>query len=312
MNLSRVDLNLFVVFEAIFTLGGITAAAGKLNLSQSAVSHALARLRVLFDDPLFERNSRGMAPTPRARALIGDVRNALQSMEGTLQRSGQFNPATAQRRFTLAMGDPMDSLLLPVLMQRIGLAAPGIEIATYSNRRRIESSLQDGSIDAAVDILLSMSAGIGHHLVLKDQMVVLARREHPRVQGKIDLDTYLELEHIQVSSRRVGQGIEDMALRRLGLNRRVRLRCQHYGAACKIASRTDILMTMPSRFAADSNTSLQFQSLPVPFEVPPIELFLYWNISAESDAGGRWFRGQIMEAMADIQNSESAVRQNAG
>lgn len=79
MNLSRVDLNLFVVFEAIFTLGGITAAAGKLNLSQSAVSHALARLRTLYDDPLFERNSRGMAPTVLARTLIGDVRIALNS-----------------------------------------------------------------------------------------------------------------------------------------------------------------------------------------------------------------------------------------
>ena len=122
MNLSRIDLNLFVVFEAIFTLGGITAAAGKLNLSQSAVSHALARLRTLFDDPLFERKSGGMVPTPRARALIGDVRIALQSMEETLQRKGDFNPATAQRRFTLAMGNPLDSLLLPVLMRRMELA----------------------------------------------------------------------------------------------------------------------------------------------------------------------------------------------
>lgn len=302
MNLSRVDLNLFVVFEAIFTMGSITAAAGKLNLSQSAVSHALARLRTLFDDLLFERNSRGMVPTPRARALIGDVRIALLSMEGTLQHSGQFDPATAQRRFTLAMGDPMDSLLLPVLMEQIGLVAPGIEIATtYSNRRQVQSALQDGSLDAAIDVMLPMSADIAHSAILADPMVVIARRGHARIQGKIDLDTYLELEHIQISSRRLGPGIEDMALRRLGLSRRIRLRCQHYAAACRIASRTEILATMPSRFAANSNASLHNQLLPAPFAVPPIELFLYRNINADSDVGGQWFRQQILDAMADSQ-----------
>lgn len=303
MNLSRIDLNLFVVFEAIFTLGGITAAAGKLNLSQSAVSHALARLRTLFDDPLFERKSGGMVPTPRARALIGDVRIALQSMEETLQRKGDFNPATAQRRFTLAMGNPLDSLLLPVLMRRMELAGPGIEVAAaYSNRRRIESALRDGSLDAALDVLMPMSADIGHKVILTDPMVILARRGHTRIQGKIDLDTYLELEHIQVSSRRFGPAIEDMALRRLGLRRNVRLRCQHYAAACRIVSHTDILATMPSRFAASSNASLQNQLLPAPFEVPPIEMFLYWNSGANNDAGGQWLRDQILAAMAEIQS----------
>lgn len=306
MNLSRIDLNLFVVFEAIFTLGGITAAAGKLNLSQSAVSHALARLRVLFDDPLFERKSGGMIPTPRARALIGDVRIALQSMEETLQRNGHFNPVTAQRRFTLAMGNPMDTLLLPALMKRIELA-PGIEIAAaYSNRRRIESALRDGSLDAALDVLMPMSADIGHKAILTDPMVILARRDHPRVQGQIDLDTYLELDHTQVSSRRFGPAIEDMALRRLGLKRRVRLRCQHYAAACRIVSQTDFLATMPSRFAASSNAALQNQLLPAPFEVPPIEMFLYWNTGTDNDAGAQWLRNQILEAMAEIQTSGNA------
>ena len=150
MNLARVDLNLFVVFEAIFTLGGITAAAGKLNLSQSAVSHALARLRALYDDPLFERTSRGMVPTPLARTLIGDLRIALKSMEGTLQRTGHFDPSTTQRRFTVAMGDGLDSFLLPALMERIVPAAPGIEIAVvHSDRRRIESDRKSTRLNSS-------------------------------------------------------------------------------------------------------------------------------------------------------------------
>jgi DNA-binding transcriptional LysR family regulator len=301
MNLSRVDLNLFVVFEAIFTSGGITPAASKLNLSQSAVSHALGRLRTLFDDPLFERNSKGMVPTVRARALIGDVRLALQSMEATLQRSGYFDAANAQRTFTLAIGDPIDSLLLPALVERIERSAPNIEIATgYSNRQRIENALRDGSLDAAVDVLMPMPADITHEPVYSDPMVVLARRGHPLVREGIALDSYLALEHIQVSSRRLGAGIADMALRRLGLDRRIRVRCQHYAAACRIVSRSDMLATMPLQFASIFNETFQNQLLPPPFEVPDCEWFLYMENGAASDGGRLWFRARVLEAIADM------------
>lgn len=301
MNLSRVDLNLFVVFEAIFTSGGITPAASKLNLSQSAVSHALGRLRSLFDDPLFERNSKGMLPTARARALIGDVRLALQSMEGTLQRSAYFDAASARRTFTLAIGDPIDSLLLPALVEQIEHAAPDIEVASgYSNRQRIEASLREGSLDAAVDVLMPMPADITHEPVFSDPMVVLARRGHPLVQGGLDLGAYLAVGHIQVSSRRVGAGIADLALRRLGLDRPIRVRCQHYAAACRIVSRSDLLATMPLRFAAIFNDTFRNQLLPPPFEVPPCEWFLYAEKGAANDGGRRWFRDRVLAAIADM------------
>lgn len=302
MNLSRIDLNLFVVFEAIFTSGGITPAASKLNLSQSAVSHALGRLRSLFDDPLFERNSKGMVPTARARALIGDVRLALQSMESTLQRSACFDASTAQRTFTLAIGDPIDSLLLPSLLSQIERSAPNIELVTgYSNRQRIENALRDGSLDAAVDVLMPMPADISHEPVFSDPMVVLARRGHPLVQGGVDLATYLSLEHIQVSSRRLGTGMADMALRRLGLGRRIRVRCQHYAAACRVVSCSDTLATMPLHFAAIFNDAFQNQLLLPPFEVPPCEWFLYAEKGAASDGGRAWFRERVLEAIAAMQ-----------
>lgn len=308
MNLSRVDLNLFVVFEAIFTSGGITPAASKLNLSQSAVSHALGRLRSLFDDPLFERNSKGMVPTVRARALIGDVRMALQSMEGTLQRSGYFDAASAQRTFTLAIGDPIDSLLLPALIGQVERSAPNIEVATgYSNRQRIETALREGSLDAAVDVLMPMPADITHEPVFSDPMVVLARRGHPLVQGGIGLDTYLALEHIQVSSRRLGAGIADMALRRLGLDRRIRVRCQHYAAACRIVSRSDMLATMPLHFASIFNDAFCNQLLAPPFEVPPCEWFLYAEKGAAGDGGRLWFRDRVLDAIADMHAIDPAA-----
>ncbi len=307
MNLSRVDLNLFIVFEAIFTLGSITSAGRKLNLSQSAVSHALARLRTLFDDPLFERNSKGMTPTPLARTLIVDVRNALHSMECTLQKTVHFDLSTTQRRFTIAMGDPFDSLMLPALMERIGPVAPGIEIESiYSDRRRVEAALLDGSLDMAIDVLISTSPDIANAPVLSEPLVVLARKGHPSIQGSVDLDTYLKQAHIQVSSRRRGLSIEDISLRRSGMTRQIRIRCQHYAAACRIVSRTDMLMTMPRSFAKMTNDAVHNQILPAPFPSLRLELFLYWHSRSENDAAARWLREQILATMNHAMDTSSA------
>jgi DNA-binding transcriptional LysR family regulator len=299
MDLSRVDLNLFIVFEAIFTLGSITAAGRKLHLSQSAVSHALARLRQLFNDPLFERNSQGMTPTPLARILIVDVRNALQSVECTMQKTARFDLSTTRRHFAIAMGDPFDSLLLPPLLRRIGPAAPGISIeAIYSDRRRVEPALLDGSLDMAIDVLISTSPDIMHAPMLSEPLVVLARQGHPEIDGSVDLDTYLKQAHIQVSSRRRGLSIEDISLSRAGMTRQVRVRCQRYGAACRIVSQTDMLTTMPACFAGMVNQAVQNQVLPAPFPSLRLELFLYWHVRSDNDAAARWLREQILACMA--------------
>lgn len=305
MNLSRVDLNLFIVFEAIFSLGSITAAGRKLNITQSAVSHALSRLRTLFEDPLFERTSRGMTPTPLARMLIVDVRNALQSMECTLQKTVHFDLSTTQRRFTIAMGDPFDALMLPRLMERISPVAPGIEIESiYSDRRRVESALLDGSLDMAIDVMIPTNPEIGHAAVLSEPLVVLACKEHPDICGSLDLDTYLRQKHIQVSSRRRGLSIEDISLRRAGLTRQVRIRCQHYAAAAHIVSRTHMLMTMPRCFANLTNDALANQMMAAPFPSLRLELFLYWPARSEKDAAARWLRDQILDV---ISTSSSGV-----
>ena len=158
MHISRVDLNLFVVFDAIYTEGGITAAARTLNLTQPAVSHALGRLRELFDDPLFERRGQGMVPTPLARTLIAEVRSALQGFERTLREGTRFDPATSERRFTLSMRDALEATLLPPLMAAIAKEAPRIDVTTVrGDRRQLETELLAGTIDAAADILLPAS-----------------------------------------------------------------------------------------------------------------------------------------------------------
>ncbi|MBY4895790.1 LysR family transcriptional regulator [Cupriavidus sp. AU9028] len=301
MQLSRIDLNLFVVFDAIYTEGSITAAARQLNLTQPAVSHALGRLRNLFDDPLFERRGQGMAPTPLARSLAGEVRNALQSFARTLQDTPHFDPTATVRRFTIGMRDALESTLLPPLMSRIASVAPQVDLAAVRfDRREMESELLAGTLDTAIDILLPVSPAIHHAPFLSDPMVVLARRDHPLVSRELTLDRYLAAEHVHVSSRRRGAGLEDQALHRMGLTRRVRLRCQHYAAACRVVSCTDLLATLPLRYARIANEAYGNRLLTLPFKVPSLELHLYWHAGGENDGANRWLREQLMDVIGQL------------
>ena len=297
MHISRVDLNLFVVLDAIFTEGGITKASQKLHLTQPAVSHALGRLRELFDDPLFLREGRAMVPTPLARSLIEPVRRSLRELEVTLNELERFDPATTQKRFTVAVRDVLESTLLPPLMQRVTATAPQIDIAAIRvDRRQLESELAMGALDAAIDVLLPLSSKIQRTRIALDPIVVVVRKSHPRIKGRFDLETYIKQEHVLVSSRRSGPGLEDIELSRLGLQRRVRLRCQHYFAACQVVSQTDLVLTMPERHARITNQPFGNQILPFPVETSQLDAYLYWHANVDNEPASRWLRAQLMAA----------------
>ncbi|GJI95474.1 transcriptional regulator [Duganella caerulea] len=298
MHISKVDLNLFIVFEAIYAEGSITRASLKMNLTQPAISHALNRLRVLFEDPLFERQGHVMVPTPLSRSIIDSVRQSLRGFEVTLNGAGHFDAATSERTFSLALRDVLEASVLPPLMARVAHDAPTVSLNTLQvGRRELESELAAGTLDAAIDILLPLSNDIRRALLATDSTVVLVRRDHPLVRGALDLDGYLALEHIQTSSRRRGPGLEDFELSRMGLQRRVRLRCQHYFAACRAVSQTDLALTMPERLARVVNQQFGNQILPFPLQMPSLDIYLYWHANIDHDPAGVWLREQIKQAM---------------
>ncbi len=298
MHISRVDLNLFAVFEAIYTEGSVTRASHKLNLTQPAISHALGRLRQLFNDPLFERRGHAMVSTPLARRMIEPVRRSLRELEVTLNGLDSFDPATTPKHFNLALRDVLEATVLPPLMQRVRARAPLVDIAAgHVERRELESELAAGTLDAAIDVLLPLSKNIMHTRIYQDTTVVVARAGHPAINGALDLATYLKQDHILASSRRRGPGLEDFELSRFGLERHVRLRCQHYFAACRVVSQTDMILTMPGRYAQIANRQFGNQILPFPIDVPAFDVFLYWHANVDNDPASRWLREQVKESI---------------
>jgi DNA-binding transcriptional LysR family regulator len=298
MHISRIDLNLLVVLDAIFTEGGITRASHKLHLTQPAVSHALARLRDAFGDALFVREGRAMVPTPRARQLMLPVRTALRSLQVGLNELEQFDAGSAQRHFEIGVRDVLESALLPALMRLTVAAAPEINFsAVRVARRDLESELSAGTADVALDVLLPVSDRVRHQHVVADHLVVVMRREHPLAQRKLDIASYLRQEHVMVSSRRTGPSIEDQELSRGALSRRVRLRCQHYFTACEVVSQTDLLLTMPARHASLTNQHFDNLIRDFPRKSPALDVYLYWHASADLDPANRWLRERVIEAL---------------
>jgi DNA-binding transcriptional LysR family regulator len=313
VHLSQVDLNLFVVLEAIYREGNITRAGQQLNLTQPAISHALKRLRDLLQDPLFVRQGPYMVPTPFTRNMIEQVRQALQILEVNLSQSRNFVPEDARRNFHLSMWEYAEALILPPLLRRLSYAAPGMSITTSRIKRRdLETELASGSADLAVDIPMTMSDRIRHRWLLNEPFVVIARRDHPAITGTLDLDTYLAQRHVQVSSRRHGPSLIDVELSRQGLSRRVFLRTQHNLTACLVVSMTDMLLTVPERHAslliagsvnasslnADSSNSAQMNRVyPLPLQMPRLEAHLYWHESVENDPANRWLREEIEKVL---------------
>ena len=293
MALNRLDLNLLHVFDTIYREGSLTRAARALHLTQPAVSHSLSRLREHFDDPLFSRQGNQMVPTPLARRFLESMRPGLTQIQSAVNQFHAFDPANQRKTYSLALRDILESTFLPKLMGRLE-SYPELEIISQRvPRRDMETQLAAGKLDFAVDVLLPVSNQTGHELLRHDRLVVLARKGHPLTGGGLTLDKYLEARHVLVSSRSEGPGIEDFELSRFGVQRNIRLRCQHYYAACRVAEGTDLLLTMPENYARIIAEQADIDILTTPADLPGIDVHLYWHKAYEREPALIWFREQL-------------------
>jgi len=292
----KIDLNLFVVFDAIFCEGNLTKAASVLNLSQPAVSHSLGKLRTYFDDPLFIRQGNEMRPTPVAKNVIADVREALHQLQVCLVQSRQFEPMTSRKNFTISLLGSLEATYLPRLMQSLIKESPHINLKSNKrvNRSELENKLASGDIDLAIDALVPVSNNIMHTQLEQDQLVVVTRKNHPAISQNLDLETYLNLEHILVSSRSSGPGVEDFELSRLGLHRKIALRCQHALAACKITIDSEKILTLPKKTAKMYSEMLDISIFPMPVNLPSIDIHLYWHANVDKDPANKWLRNKML------------------
>jgi len=290
---ARLDLNLLHVFDTIYREGSLTRAAKALHLTQPAVSHSLSRLRDHFDDPLFTRQGNQMVPTPLARRFLESMKPGLTQIQGAVNQFHAFDPANQRKTYSLGLRDVLESTFLPQLMQRLD-PYPELEIASKRvPRREMETQLAAGKLDFSVDVLLPVSSQTSHELLRRDRLVVLARDGHPLVAQTLDMKGYLSARHVLVSSRTEGPGIEDFELSRLGVQRSIRLRCQHYYAACRVVEATDLLLTMPETYARIISERANITIMNPPADLPSLDAHLYWHKAYDQEPALLWFREQL-------------------
>lgn len=290
MALNRPDLNLLHVFDTIYREGSLTRAAKALHLTQPAISHSLARLRDHFNDPLFTRQGNQMVPTPLARRFLESMRPGLNQIQSAVNQFHAFDPANQRKTYALGLRDVLESTFLPQLISKLA-PYPDMEVQSQRVARRdMETQLAAGKLDFAIDVLLPVSNQTSHELLRQDRLVVLARKGHPVIARGLDMASYLEARHILVSSRAEGPGIEDFELSRHGAQRTIRLRCQHYYAACRVVESSDLLLTMPETYARIIAQNTDIEVLAPPVEMPSIDVHLYWHKAYEQEPALVWFR----------------------
>jgi DNA-binding transcriptional LysR family regulator len=294
VHLRNADLNLLVVLRALLETRNVTRAAAKLGASQSATSHALSRLRLLFADPLLVRSGRSMTTTPRAEALRGRLHLHLDGLEQLLRPQEEFDPGTARRTFRVAGEDYFSTVVLPSLLARLAERAPGVVVEVLPRPESPQRALADGDFDLHVGVVKrSAASGLRHQLLFTDDMVCVLREAHPAAQGELDLRTYAGLAHVMVGVGPRGPTGVDDELAKHGLTRHIACRVGHFVAAPAVVAETDMVLTLPRRLARRlcARYGLTIRQTPLP--PLPFRYAQYWHASMQEDSGHRWFRTQL-------------------
>jgi DNA-binding transcriptional LysR family regulator len=296
VNLRDIDLNLLRVFEAVLREGGVTPAAGRLGLTQPAVSNALSRLRRAFGDPLFVRTPSGMDATPFARELAEPVRQALALLESALAHGPGFDPGTSTRAFRFYMSDLGQIEFLPPLVERVQHAAPGVRLeAVAADLEHIADALGAGTLDLAVGFLPALGPPVARRTLFRDPYLCLMRADHPAIGTKLTRKQFVEASHVLVTYRGGGHRVIEEALERAGVARRIALRVPHFTVVPMVLERTDLVLTLPARVARLFERRGKFKALPPPVPMPAAEVAVHWHERFEADPGNRWLREQVVE-----------------
>lgn len=301
MNLTSLDLNLLVVFSAVHETRNVSKAAARLGLRQPAVSAALGRLRLTFDDELFVRAAGAMQPTAKAVRLAPGIQAALADLKATLADAEPFLPEVVERTFTIASIDYATLVIVPALMAAIKAHAPSVDVRIIGyDKGDIPDLIDRGEIDVALGVFQDAPPRAVRKLLWPERFVGLCRRGHPLVGGgTISLEAYTNASHALVTARRDEQGQVDIALQKHGLSRRIALTLPHMMVLPSILEATDLLSAVPERVAMKvAGETLQTFDLPV--HLPSWRIEMLWNAGTRSDRGSTWLRSTIASSVHQL------------
>jgi DNA-binding transcriptional LysR family regulator len=305
-NLRSLDLNLLTVFEAIFETGSIVRAAARVALSQSAVSHALGRLRDACGDDLFVRLGQGITPTKVAQSIYPQVKKSLDGLRQSLSEARGFAPATSERHFHIAIPHPMGPMWAVELSARIEKIAPRVVLSfdTQTLPAELPDQMRAGDVDVAVDYMAADDKRFVQRKLFDERIVFLARRGHPRASPRMELKALKRERYVRIHHRRGRPSKALEAIRKVEaeINLDVALRVSELLEIPFVVMTTDLLGAVPASLARAAEKTGLMRIVEVPAEVPTLPAlptFMTWHEIRRSDKGHRWLRDLVAKIMRD-------------
>lgn len=305
-SIQSIDLNLFKILIALHEEKNVTKAGQAVFLSQPAVSHALNRLRYIFNDELFVRTNKGMQPTTKCLTLISPVADALEGLQSVLYLNNEFEPKYATGEFKFGMNDLYSSILSLDLIKDISAQAPDLQVNIVHTK-----GIDDPT--STTDAHADLDAGVIDLAILQDyetpprfereslgyfDHVCIASKNHPQIKDTLTLDIYQGLEHVLVTGTNLKKTTLGHALLNMGIKRKCKFKVPHFMTAMSMVENSNYICTMPRFISSFAQKKYDLQVLELPFDSPKKELFQVWHKTTTSDPLNKWIRQSIRHNFA--------------
>jgi DNA-binding transcriptional LysR family regulator len=296
MHIDQLDLTQIRLLAELSRSRSISRAAQRIGVSQSAASHALAKLRKKLDDPLFTRTQDGFQPTPFGARLANASCEALDALLAGLASSDRFDPLTTTRVFSFFMNDIGQMIFLPPLLKFLKQQAPGVSVRVLPvPLDNPGAPLSSGAVDFAAGFFDNLTTGFFQNLVFHERYVCIVRTRHPRFRAGMTLDGFKNAEHAVADATGMAHALIDRFLARHRVKRNVSLRVPGLHVLPMIVASSDHLAVVPKRLADAFATRVPIKVLPLPVSIPPFDICIHWHERYHQDPAIRWMRRAVVE-----------------
>lgn len=299
-HVAALDLGLLRALHALVAEQHVTRAASRLGVTQSALSHSLARLRHLFRDPLLVRTAAGMVPTERALELAPEAERLLGELERLVAPRGALDPRELRRTFVLAAHDFADSIVVPPLVRALARRAPHVDLVVRTIPDDADAALASGRIDVIVSRIAEPPSHWILNLLFEETYVTMLRKGHPAARTKLTPTKFAALDHALIAPMGAAGGVVDEVLAARGLRRRVVARLSSFHTAPFVVAETDLVLTLPNRTARRMARGIAVTLREPPIPLPSFQIHLAFHELRRRDPAHAWFRGLIEEVSRTV------------
>lgn len=300
--LGSLDLKLLRVFEAVYTTRSVSRAASKIGVSQPSMSNALLRLRDVLGDPLFMREAHGVSPTSKAEELINPIRRILAEVDRIIAPEKAFDPIISEREFRICIFDGLEGLLMNRLIRK-SIAGKGVRFQLLPSAGvRIDEALHSGMIDVAVNVPVSAHRELNWEVLLPLDLVVVARKGHPKLEGHISSEQVLSLPHVTLNLdfRKIANA------KLLQLYRRIEVNCMvavsRVSSILEIVAASDLIGIVSRLHVVEGALADKVQVFELPWKASEQNYHMTWHRRTNDDAGLIWLRNSIVQAAEKVRH----------